>query len=197
MGEYGRYPTVVLKEKREVVKGDFVRSLGEKFGESPDFERMYVIKIRASAEEIMEVLGKFGRSTAKFANLRFVNVRQIQGIPNQVGSVIRYRMPFLGLGSEMHLTKRIGCETLLYQVDERLVDHGQLIFNVAPTKDGNRRLAIYTSFDYKRGEGIAGRMIWNVVRLLFPECVHDIVWNHALCTVKEEVERTHGQPLGR
>ena len=97
----------------------------------------------------------------------------------------------------MQLTKRVGFETLLYQVDERLVDHGKLIFNVAPTKDGNRRLAIYTSFDYKHGEGIAGRIIWNVVRLLFPEFVHDIVWNHALCTVKEEVERKHGQPLGR
>ena len=196
-GEYGRYPTVVLKEKREALKEDLASGLGEELGESPDFERMYVIKIRGSAEEIMEELAKFGRSTAKFVNLRFVNVRQIQGIPNQVGSVIQYRLPFVGLGAEMRLTQRVGFETLLYKVDERLVDHGKLIFNVAPTKDGNRRLAIYTSFDYKQGEGILGRIIWDVVRLLFPGFVHDIVWNHALCTVKEEVERKHGQPLGR
>jgi len=32
---------------------------------------------------------------------------------------------------------------------------------------------------------------------LFPEFVHDVVWNHALCTIKEEVERNHDQPLGR
>jgi len=38
---------------------------------------------------------------------------------------------------------------LLYQVDERLAHDGKLIFNVAPTKDGNRRLAIYTSFDLR------------------------------------------------
>jgi hypothetical protein len=196
-GEYGRYPTVVLKKKREVVKGDLGRSLGEKFDDSPDFERMYVIKIRGSAEEIMEELAKFGRPTANFVNLRFVNVRQIHGVPNQVGSVIQYRLPFVGLGAEMRLTKRVGFETLLYQVDERLVDRGKLIFNGALTKDGNCRLAIYTSFDYKHGEGIARRIIWDIVRLLFPGFVHDIVWNHALCTVKEEVERKHGQPLGR
>jgi hypothetical protein len=196
-GEYGRYPTVVLKEKREALKEDLGSDLGELLGDSPDFERMYVIKIRGTAEEIVEELAKFGRPNAKFVNLRFVNVRQIQGVPNQVGSVIQYRLPFVGSGAEMRLTQRVGFETLLYRVDERPVDNGKLIFNVAPTKDGNRRLAIYTSFDYKRGEGIAGRIIWEVVRLLFPEFVHDVVWNHALCTIKEEVERKHGQPLGR
>jgi hypothetical protein len=97
----------------------------------------------------------------------------------------------------MRLTKRVGFETLLYQVDERLVDHAKLVFNVAPTRGGNSRLAIYTSFDYKQGKGLAGRIMWDVARLLFPEFVHDIVWNHALCTVKEEVERKHAQLLGR
>ncbi len=196
-GEYGRYPTVVLLEKRQVLKGELASSLGKELGESPDFERMYVIKIRGTEEEIMEELAKFGRPTARFVNLRFINIRQIHGVPNQIGSVIQYRMPFLGLGSEMELTKRVGFETLLYQLDERLVDHGRLVFNIALTTDGNRRLAIYTSFDYKHGEGIAGRIKWDIVRLLFPGFVHDIVWNHALCTVKAEVEREHGQPLGR
>jgi hypothetical protein len=142
----------------------------------------------------MRELAEFGRPAARFVNLRLVNVRHIHGVPNQVGSVIRYRIPFLGLSSEMQLTKRVGFETLLYQVDERLVDDGKLIFNVAPTKDENRRLAIYTSFEYKKGKGIVSKLIWDGVRLIFPEFVHDIVWNHALCTIKEEVERKHGQP---
>src|SRR5664280_2098928 len=116
-------------------------------------------------------------------------MRQIQGTPNQVGSVIRYRVPFVQLGAELRLTNRVPFETLLYQVDERLVDHGKLIFNVAPTKDGNRRLSIYTAFDYKRGKGFAGRVLWGCTRLLFPGFVHDVVWNHALCTIKEDVER--------
>lgn len=190
-GEYGRYPTVVLKEKREALKGDLASSLGMELGESPDFERMYVIKIRGSEEEIMEELAKFGHPNARFLNLRFVEVRQIQGVPNQVGSVIRYRIPLVGLGAELRLTKRVGFETLLYQLDERLADYGKLIFNVAPTKDGNSRLSIYAAFDYKKGNGVAGRVLWEGTRVLFPEFVHDVVWNHALCTIKEEVERKH------
>ena len=127
-GEYGRYPTVVLREKREVLKGQLASSLGEELGGSSDFERMYTIKIRGSEQEIMEELADFGRPAARFVNLRFVNVRQIRGVPNQVGSVIRYRIPFFGLSSEMQLTKRVGFETLLYQVDERLVDKRETYF---------------------------------------------------------------------
>jgi len=196
-GEFGRYPTVVLKEKREVVKRDLAAGLGIELGDSPDFERMYVIKIRGSEEEIMEELAKFGQPHARFVRLRFVDIRQVEGVPNQVGSAIRYKIPFVGLGAKLRLTKRVGFETLLYQVDERLVDHAKLIFNVAPTRDGNRRLAIYTAFDYKKGKGFAGRVLWTGARLLFPGFVHDVVWNHALCTIKEEVERRHANNRNR
>jgi hypothetical protein len=160
-------------------------------GESPDCERMYTIKIRGSGEEIMEGLARFGHPKARFLKLRLVEVRQVQGAPNQVGSVIRYGVPLVRLSAELRLTKRVGFETLLYQVDERLSDHGKLIFNVAPTKDGNSRLAIYAAFDYKRGKGLASRVLWKGIRVLFPEFVHDVVWNHALCSIKEEVERKH------
>lgn len=190
-GEYGRYPTVVLKEKREALKEFLASSLGMELGESPDFERMYAIKIRGAAEPIMEELAKFGHPRARFLNLRLVEVRQIQGVPNQVGSVIRYRAPLLGLGATLRLTKRVGFETLLYQLDERVADHGKLIFNVAPTKDRNSRLSIYAAFDYKRGKSFARRVLWKGFRVLFPEFVHDVVWNHALCTIKELVERKH------
>jgi hypothetical protein len=190
-GEYGRYPTVVLKEKREVLKEVLASSLGMELGESPDFERMYAIKIRGSEEEIMEDLAKFGQANARFLKLRWVEVRQIQGAPNQVGSVIRYRIPPLGLGAELRLTKRVGFETLLYQVDERLSEHGKLIFHLAPTMDGNSRLSVYAAFDYKRGKRFASRVLWGGVRALFPEFLHDVAWNHALCTIKEEVERKH------
>ncbi len=150
---------------------------------------MYAIKIRGSEEEIMQELARFGHPDCRFLKLRLVEVRQIQGAPNQVGSVIRYRIPLLGLGAELRLTKRVGFETLLYQVDERLADHGKLIFNVAPTKDENSRLSIYAAFDYKRGKGFASRVLWGGAKALFPEFVHDVAWNHALCTIKELVER--------
>jgi flavin-dependent dehydrogenase len=190
-GEYGRYPTVVLKEEREALKEALASSLGMELDESPEFELMYAIKIRGSEEEIMEELAKFGHPKARFLKLRLVEVRQIQGAPNQVGSVIRYRIPVVGLGAELRLTRRAGFETLLYQVDERLVDQGKLIFNVASTKDGNSQLSIYTAFDYKKGKGFVSRILWEGIRLLFPEFLHDVVWNHALCSIKEEVERKH------
>jgi hypothetical protein len=191
-GEYGRYPTVVLKEKREWLKESLSLSLGMELDAAPDFERMYIIKIRGAAHEIMDELARFGQPGAPFLNLRFVDVRHIDGEPNQVGSAIRYWVPLARFGVVMRLTKRVGSESLLYQLDGRLVDNGKLIFNVGPAKDGNSRLSIYASFDYKRGRGIVSRVLWRTARLLFPEFVHDVVWNHALCTIKEEVERKHG-----
>jgi hypothetical protein len=105
--------------------------------------------------------------------------------------VVRYRVPLAGFGAHLRLTRKVDLETLLYQVDGRFADHGQLIFNVAPAKDGNSRFSIYAAFDYKRGRGFAGRVLWGVARVFFPGFVHDVVWNHALCTIKEEVERKH------
>jgi hypothetical protein len=137
----------------------------------------------------MEQLAKYGQPDGRFVKLRFVHTQQIHGTPNEVGSVIRYRVPFLQLGAELHLTKKVRLETLLYEADERLVDRGKLIFDIAPTRDGNRRLCIYAAFDYKKGKSLASRFMWRSARFLFPEFVHDVVWNHALCTMKEDVER--------
>jgi hypothetical protein len=158
---------------------------------------MYEIKIRGSEIEIMEQLAKYGQPGARFVKLRFFRTRQIHGTPNEVGSVIRYKIPFLRLGAELKLTKKVRFETLLYQADERLVDNGKIIFNVAPTRDGNRRLCIYAAFDYKKGKSLVGRMMWTVARSLFPGFVHDVVWNHALCTMKEDVERGRQAAWGR
>lgn len=127
---------------------------------------------------------------APFLNLRFVEVRQIQGVPNQVGWVIRYRIPLIGLGAELRLTKRGGFERrLLYQLDERLSDHGKLVFNVAPKKDENNKLSIYAALNFKRGRALGGRVFWQSTWALFSEFFHDVVWNHGLCTIKEEVEQ--------
>ncbi len=190
-GEYGRYPTVVLKEKREALKSRRSSSLAMEIGAAPGFERMYVIKIRGSAPEIMDRLARFGAPGARFLHMRFIEVQRIQGEPNQIGSVVRYRVPLVRFGVHLTLTRRVGLETLLYQLDDRFADHGQLIFNLAPAKDGNSRLSIYGAFDYKQGRSFAGRLVWGLARLLFPGFVHDVVWNHALCTIKEEVERQH------
>ena len=48
----------------------------------------------------MEEMAKFGQPQAKFVHPRFLDIRQVQGVPNQVGSVIRYRVPLVGIGHD-------------------------------------------------------------------------------------------------
>ena len=193
-GKFGRYPAVVPVERREALKEEIAWQLGMDLGPAQGFERMYAIKIRGTDTEIMEQLAKYGKSDARFLQLRFVHARQTRGTPNQPGSVIEYRFPLLGLSAELTLARRVRNETLFYAADDGLVDAGRLIFSISPLGDGNRRLAIYAAFDYKKGTNLASRLFWKTGHLLFPEFVHDVVWNHALCTIKDEVEQRHGQP---
>ncbi len=193
-GKFGRYPAVVPVERREAIKEEIAWQLGMDLGGVPGFERMYAIKIRGTDAEIMEQLAKYGQPDARFLKIRFIHATQTRGTPNQPGSVIQYRFPLLGLSAELVLNKRVRNETLLYDADNGLVDGGRLIFSISPTGDGNRRLAIYAAFDYKKGTHMASRLFWKTGQRLFPEFVHDVVWNHALCTIKEEVEQSHGKP---
>jgi flavin-dependent dehydrogenase len=190
-GECRRYPTVVLKEKRQTLKQLVESSLGMELGGSYDFERMYVIKIRASKEEISEELAEFGEPDARFMRLRFLKIKRVQGYGNQVGSRIRYQIPIWGVLTELRLTKRVGCETLLYEFDGRLARSGKLIFNIAPARDGNSRLTLYAAVDFRTGKGILSRALWTSIRVLFPAFVHDVVWDHDLCTIKDQVEWRH------
>jgi flavin-dependent dehydrogenase len=191
-GAYGRYPTVILKEKRDRLKADISSSLGTVLDESPDFERMYAIKIMAARRRIFEDLGKFGDDRRSYLRLRFVDIARTSGLPNEQNSTIRYKPALLPVALDMHLKRVIPEKVLSYEVSERLVDRGKLIFEISPTKDGNNRLVIYTAFDFKRGRGAGTRIFWGSFRLLFPAFVHDIVWNHALCTIKQEAEGVGG-----
>ncbi len=194
-GRYGRYPTVVPVEKREALKKEIASSLGMVLGDSLDFECMYEIKIRGSEAEIMEQLARYGQPNARFLKIRFIRMQQIKGAPNQVGSVILYKIAGVQLTAELELTRRAGSTAVLYEADDRIVDHGRLIFNISPTRDGNRKLSVYAAFNYRKGTGVANRMLWKGVRFLFPGFVHDVVWNHALCTMKEEVEWKHDHSI--
>ena len=120
--------------------------------------------------------------------LRFVEIMQKTGLSNQLGSIIRYKIKFLPVWMDMKLTRIIPDEVLYYEVSERYADRGKLIFEIKSTEDGNNRLVIYTSFDYKKGKRMAAKIFWWFVRLLFPAFVHDVVWNHALCSIKQDVE---------
>jgi hypothetical protein len=158
----------------------------------PDFERMYAIKIKGSPGQILRELGQFGEPAASYLNLRFAEVRRITGRANEVGAVVRYRLRLAGWFIDLRLTRLVGEDVLVYEVSETFAKRGRLIFHISPTADGNNRLAIYTAFDFRRGGDPASRAFWWGGRVLFPGFVHDVVWNHALCCIKEEVELNGG-----
>lgn len=187
-GEYGRYPTVVLKEKRDYIKSSLSSALGMILDGTPDFERMYAIKVKASKRKIFEEFGKFGDDGRSYMKLRFVEIMQKAGLSNQSGSIIRYKIKFLPIWMDMKLKRVVPEEVLYYEVSEKFADRGKLIFEIKPTEDGNNRLVIYTAFDFKKGNGIFTKIFWWFVRLFFPAFVHDVVWNHALCSIKEDAE---------
>ena len=188
-GEYGRYPTVILKEKWNYFKESISAPLGIALDSSPDFERMYAIKIRAPADKIFKELGKFGDEERHFFHLRFANVRRVSGSANELGSVIKYSISGLGSPVDIRLVRCIRNKALLYEVSEKFANRGKLLFDINPTKDGNNRFVIYTAFDFKKGKTFAGKIFWRLFKFLFPAYIHDVVWNHALCSIKEETER--------
>jgi flavin-dependent dehydrogenase len=185
----GRYPTVILKEKRDYFKKSIAKPLGITLDSSPEMERMYAIKIRAPASIIFQELGKFGETGSRFLSLRFLDVTRISGPPNTVGAVVRYRLKRLPIAMDIRLARAIPDRTLLYEPGELFSRNGKLIFDIAPTKDGNSRLVIYTAFDFRRGRTAASRLFWRLFRKIFPDYAHDVVWNHAICCIKRDAEK--------
>ncbi len=188
-GEYGRYPTVILKDKRKAMKKSIQEPLGITLDDSPQMERMYAIKIRASSEKIFAQLAAFGEKQAKFLQLRFVDVKRTQGLANHVGSVVTYHLKNSPISMDIRLVKSLPGKTLLYEPQELFTTRGVLLFDITPTRDGNHRLIIYTAFDYKQGKRVGSRIFFWLFKHLFPDYAHDVVWNHAVCTIKAEAEK--------
>jgi flavin-dependent dehydrogenase len=187
-GEYGKYPTVVLKEKRAYVKESLASILDVNLNNTPDFERMYAIKIKATSNRIFEELGKFGDNRRSYMNLRSVRIRRISGEPNELDSIIRYSLKFFPVWVDMKLIQMVPNRVLFYEVSEKFAERGKLIFEIKQTEDGNNRLAIYTAYDFKKGKGVFSKIFWWVFRRIFPAFIHDVVWNHALCSIKQDAE---------
>lgn len=188
-GDYGRYPTVVLKEKRDAIKKSIQPLTSFTLNQQPEMERMYAIRIRATSQVIFDELSKFGQPDSKFLRLRFVDVKQTAGAPNRLGSIVTYRAKMLPVAMNIHLRQVIPNTILSYEPDELFTKNGMLLFEIRQTRGGNNRLVIYTAFDYKKGDGLLSRIFFNCLRYLFPDFAHDVVWNHALCTIKAEAEK--------
>ena len=189
---FGRYPTVIVKEKRGYIKKSIEDPLGIKLKTSPEMERMYAIKIRASSRRIFNELRKFGDPGENFLKIRFVDIKRISGFPNQEGTIIRYRLGLLAISMDIHLTRVLPNKALLFKPAGFFIQKGNLIFDISPTMDGNNRLVLYTAFDFKKGKTPLSKIFWKVFKQAFPSYAHDVVWNHAICSIKGEAEKNTG-----
>ncbi|MEN8148731.1 MAG: hypothetical protein ABFS86_02840 [Planctomycetota bacterium] len=190
----GRFPTGVPREDLAEKTRDLRKRLGDGIGRFHDFGRMYTIRIRAPARRIVGVLGQMGDREKEFLRPRFVDVRRVEGEANAPGSVIEYSIWLKALSFRMSLERFDPDRGLIYRVRDGFARGGVLVLDIDQRRSGRGRsrdcrLSVLVAFDFARGTGVLKRAVWALYRRLFPSFVHDVVWNHALCRIKDVVEK--------
>jgi hypothetical protein len=102
--------------------------------------------------------------------------------------VVHYQVTPSWLSFSVVLEKVVQGRYLLYRVMDGFARGGILVFDVDQLRTGVNLLTIYVGFDFRRGSGRAGRLGWRLGRAIFPGFVHDVVWNHSLCQLKDLAE---------
>jgi flavin-dependent dehydrogenase len=178
----GRFPVIVSWEELGATRAS-LRQTG-----STEFECVYRIRLKADSNVAMDLLSRFGEPDRPFLHPRWVQIRRTSGRALQQGSVISYRI-FGGLISFkiVQTTPAERCE-IQYRVHGGFADGGLFLFKVEPGTAGHCFLTVYLAFDYARGDGPFSRIYWRLFRLLFPEFIHEVLWNHALCEFRHAAE---------
>jgi len=178
----GRFPTAVPAERLPARRRQLMQ------GRRYECECLYTIHIRASLSIVRGLLAEFGESARPYLNPRWVRIRRIGGQPLHPGCTIQYRI----LGGAM--TFRVVQEesgdpnVIRYRVLGGFADGGSFVFLLEPDSPTHCALTIYLAFDYARGVSPAQRLLWGAFRMMFPEFIHDVIWNHALCELKQAAE---------
>lgn len=191
-----RVPTVVSRrehkaKRAQVLPDETRRSLA---GRLPQFECMYTVNIRSEPREIFRLLEKFGEKDRPYLNPRWVSIRRTGELPLRVGSQISYSVFGGFLEFSIELDRIVDDRLLVYKVVDGFAHGGVFVFEIEPVARGRCNLTIYLAFDYFRGETYPQRIYWRLFRLLFPEFIHEVLWNHALCEFKHCIE-TKGREL--
>ena len=180
--DMGRFPTAVPVEQLRARRSRFLQ------GYKSEFECLYTIHIRAGEATVRRVLAEFGEPSRPYLHPRWVHIRRAGGEPLHAGCTIQYRV-FGGALSFNIVQEESGDENLIrYRVIEGFANGGSFIFLIEPESPTHCALTVYLAFDYARGHSIGSRLFWRVFRLLFPEYIHDVLWNHALCEFKQSAE---------
>ena len=153
-----------------------------------EFERMYSIQIKASRGAIANEIGRFGEPDRKYFTPRFVTVHRAGGQPNQTGCIIQYRVMVASLCFNLLLEKVIDQHYFIYRVRDGFAREGVLIFEIEENRKGIGILSIYVAFDFYRGLAGWTRPLWAMLKVFFPAYIHDVIWNHSMCQIKDIVE---------
>ena len=194
----GRVPTVVSARELEAKRSMLLPSPPHQaFGSGlPEFECIYTVHVRASPDNTLQLLAEFGEENRPYLNPRWVDIRRTQGEPLEAGSIIQYSI-FGGLISfAIELQPATRENLLVYKIKDGFAHGGAFVFELQPRPSGDTDLTVYLAFDYARGDSVPAQCYWWLFRHLFPEFVHDVLWNHGLCEFKHMIETTDRVPWG-
>jgi hypothetical protein len=185
----GRYPTGLHKEDFEQKKAEFMQVInGDTRHMHSEFESMYSVTIKSSRRKIFEYLGTFGDEDRKYFKPRMIEVKRKAGMPNHRGCRLQYKTPLKFLDFDLVLENVIDEEYLIYRVKNGFARDGILVFNLEQRNDRIHVLYIYVAFNFVKGKKLHEKMGMSLLRLFFPGFIHDVLWNHSLCQLKNAVE---------
>ena len=182
----GRFPVAEPVERLHEMRAEFGN------GKKLDFECVYTIRIRASPVEARRLLSELGEPGRPYLNPRWVIIQRIFGEPLKAGCIIQYKIFGKALSFQIVQKESGGPNCIQYQVLGGFADGGCFQFMIKPTQSGSWcALTVYLTFDYAKGHTPAEHFLWRIFRLCFPEFIHDVLWNHALCQFKQAAESRH------
>lgn len=188
---FGRFTTGISREdyeaKRNYFRQKVIRS-GLSLPQLLEFERIYTIRIKAAPGTILKILGTFGDEDRDFFKPRMVKVKRIQGEPNAEGTVIQYEILSKFFTFKLAIEHADPQNSLIYRIISGFPRGGALIFSIDPDARQHSMLSIYVAFNFPRGKHLPARLTWSLFRLFFPAYMHDVIWNHSLCKIKDIAE---------
>jgi hypothetical protein len=117
-----------------------------------------------------------------------VAIARVGGVPLEPGWRIRHRIPGGPLAFEIVQESRRDDHDIRFRVAGGFADGGTFVFSTEPAGRGHGALSVLQAFDYRRGETLPGRLLCAMFRHLFPEFMHDVLWNQALCEIGQRLE---------
>ncbi|RLQ21360.1 hypothetical protein DWB85_12570 [Seongchinamella sediminis] len=179
----GRFPVVVDREQKAA-----------RLAALPDLQAgrhtyLYSIEVKRTPMQLMPVLERFGEPDRPFLRPRMVNIQRRQGSFHRGDAIVDYRIFGGLLRFAIVQVPAQDTKTLNFKVHGGFADQGNFLFQIEPLTGGRSRLSVLLSYNYPMGKSLPQKAFWRTFSLLFPEAIHEIIWNHALCELKQAAEQ--------